>query len=309
MNSKDFGTAQNRERIYIVCFRKDIDAATFDFPAPSDENFFIRDILEYAPIPSKYYLSEVYLETLRKHKQRHAAAGNGFGVASSSALEYLDRDGRNVFKQLVSYSSPAVVASANGVLFCDLGTEKLVWVNADGEKLDVTPYDEVLTVSMNERGSVALTTAAAGYKGLVSVYDSAGKLLYQWWSGSGYVLDAVLSPDDKQLAVLCAESGGGRLHVLRLDSETERSVTAFPDELPFDLAFLGNDALCAVSQETLTFLTGDGTVKERFVFGDYYLMDYAFGDSFAAVYVSAYRSGGAFSETTQTRGLYYRGVE
>ena len=79
LNSKDFGTAQNRERIYIVCFRKDIDAATFDFPAPSDENFFIRDILEYAPIPSKYYLSEVYLETLRKHKQRHAAAGNGFG--------------------------------------------------------------------------------------------------------------------------------------------------------------------------------------------------------------------------------------
>lgn len=27
----------------------------------------------------KYYLSDVYLESLRKHKQRHKAKGNGFG--------------------------------------------------------------------------------------------------------------------------------------------------------------------------------------------------------------------------------------
>ena len=79
LNSKDFGLAQNRERIYIVCFRKDIATENFDFPAPIDGNFSIKDILEYAPVPSKYYLSDVYLETLRKHKARHEAAGNGFG--------------------------------------------------------------------------------------------------------------------------------------------------------------------------------------------------------------------------------------
>ena len=35
--------------------------------------------MEDSPIASKYYLSETYLETLRKHKARHEAAGNGFG--------------------------------------------------------------------------------------------------------------------------------------------------------------------------------------------------------------------------------------
>ena len=79
LNSKDFGLAQNRERIYIVCFRKDIAPENFTFPTPTDEKFFIRDILEYAPIASKYYISEIYLETLRKHRKRHEAAGNGFG--------------------------------------------------------------------------------------------------------------------------------------------------------------------------------------------------------------------------------------
>ena len=35
--------------------------------------------MEDAPISSKYYLSDVYLETLRKHRARHEAAGHGFG--------------------------------------------------------------------------------------------------------------------------------------------------------------------------------------------------------------------------------------
>ena len=30
-------------------------------------------------VPSKYYLSDVYMETLRQHKARHASKGNGFG--------------------------------------------------------------------------------------------------------------------------------------------------------------------------------------------------------------------------------------
>lgn len=79
LNSRDFGLAQNRERIYIVCFRNDIAPKNFSFPTPTDEKFFIEDILDCAPIDSKYYLSDVYLETLREHKRRHEAAGHGFG--------------------------------------------------------------------------------------------------------------------------------------------------------------------------------------------------------------------------------------
>ena len=79
LNSRDFGLAQNRERIYLVCFKNEIAPEKFDFPAPTDENFSLRDVLDYPPIPAKYYLSDVYLETLRKHRARHEAAGNGFG--------------------------------------------------------------------------------------------------------------------------------------------------------------------------------------------------------------------------------------
>lgn len=79
LNSRDFGVPQNRERIYIVCFRKDIDASGFRFPEPTDTSKRICDILDEAPIPSRYYLSDVYVETLRQHRARHEAKGHGFG--------------------------------------------------------------------------------------------------------------------------------------------------------------------------------------------------------------------------------------
>lgn len=79
LNSKDFGVPQNRERIYIVAFRNDIAPSVFDFPKPIDQSKKIKDIIEENPVPAKYYLSAVYLETLKRHKERHQAKGHGFG--------------------------------------------------------------------------------------------------------------------------------------------------------------------------------------------------------------------------------------
>ncbi len=79
LNSKDFGVPQNRERIYIVCFRNDIDCSTFEFPVGTEDKATIKSILEDAPISPKYYLSDVYLQTLINHKERHKSKGNGFG--------------------------------------------------------------------------------------------------------------------------------------------------------------------------------------------------------------------------------------
>ena len=79
LNSKDYGVPQNRERIYIVAFRNDIDCSGFRFPEPTNPNTCISDILEEGPVSVKYYLSDVYLETLRRHRARHEAAGHGFG--------------------------------------------------------------------------------------------------------------------------------------------------------------------------------------------------------------------------------------
>lgn len=79
INAKDFGVPQNRERIFIVGFRKDLRIEDFKYPEPSGIQTAFKDIREKETVPTKYYLSTQYIDTLRKHKQRHEDKGNGFG--------------------------------------------------------------------------------------------------------------------------------------------------------------------------------------------------------------------------------------
>jgi DNA (cytosine-5)-methyltransferase 1 len=79
MNAKNFGVPQNRERIFIVGFRKDLGITEFNYPQAIDDNPVLEDVLEEDVVSTKYYLSTTYLNTLKNHKARHASKGNGFG--------------------------------------------------------------------------------------------------------------------------------------------------------------------------------------------------------------------------------------
>ena len=79
LNSRDFGVPQNRERIYIVAFRNDIESGNFEFPKPTDSSKVLEDIIEENPVCARYYLSVKYVDTLRRHRARHEAKGHGFG--------------------------------------------------------------------------------------------------------------------------------------------------------------------------------------------------------------------------------------
>ncbi len=79
LNAKNFGVPQNRERIFIVGFRKNLKITDFEYPQPTNKNKVLKDILEDREVSVKYYLSTTYMQTLRKHKARHKNKGNGFG--------------------------------------------------------------------------------------------------------------------------------------------------------------------------------------------------------------------------------------
>ena len=79
INAKDFGVPQNRERIYIVGFRKDLNICKFEYPKPTKIDVSFADVKERNVVPTRYYLSTQYVQTLINHKERHESKGNGFG--------------------------------------------------------------------------------------------------------------------------------------------------------------------------------------------------------------------------------------
>ena len=77
LNAKNYGVPQNRERVFIISIRKDIDKGTFEFPKPFESNKRLKDLLEETA-DEKYFLSEKAIRGFIAHNERHMEKGTGF---------------------------------------------------------------------------------------------------------------------------------------------------------------------------------------------------------------------------------------
>ena len=57
LNSKDYGVPQNRERVFIVSIRKDVDTDTFKFPEGFPLQLRLKDVLE-DEVDEKFYIND-----------------------------------------------------------------------------------------------------------------------------------------------------------------------------------------------------------------------------------------------------------
>lgn len=56
LNAKNYGVPQNRERVYVIIIKKEMDNGNFNFPAPFDNGIRLKDILE-DEVDEKYYIN------------------------------------------------------------------------------------------------------------------------------------------------------------------------------------------------------------------------------------------------------------
>lgn len=82
LNAKDFGIPQNRERVFIVSIRKDIDTGTFKFPEGFPLELKLKDMLE-EDVEEKFFMDKEFelLET----------TGNVVGMLNMKADECIRR--------------------------------------------------------------------------------------------------------------------------------------------------------------------------------------------------------------------------
>ncbi len=205
LNARDFGVPQNRERIYIVGFRADLvaiaDGGTktrggikineFSYPAPTDKTKVFRDVMEPNPVPSKYYLSNQYLDTLIAHRKRHEDKGHGFGY------EVIDKD-KDV---------------ANAIVTGGMGRERNLII--DTRQTDLTPTTHIKS-EYNNQGIRRMTPREWGeLQGYPTIFpDEQGRLFripvadasaYKQF-GNSVAVPAIQATADQLLNVLRAHN-------------------------------------------------------------------------------------------------------
>lgn len=76
LNAKNYGIPQNRERVFVVSIRKDIDTDSFEFPKPIPLRKRLKDMLEVT-VDDKYYLSDKMVNYLHITTEKNKARNNG----------------------------------------------------------------------------------------------------------------------------------------------------------------------------------------------------------------------------------------
>lgn len=119
INGKDCGVPQNRERVFVIAIRKDIDTEKYEFPNPFDNGLRLRDILDNA-VEEKYYLSE---KATRKFSFFDKSKGEEIKVAGTinpdkniqNRVRVLDPSGISQGLRATDYKDPVKIITRNEI--------------------------------------------------------------------------------------------------------------------------------------------------------------------------------------------------
>ena len=116
LNAKDYGVPQNRERVFVVSIRKDVDTHGYTFPEPFKLNRRLKDVLE-TNVDEKYYLKqelvETFVERLAKREVSNTIRCGGAGSIDQKHTWDLvvASTQKNAYKGSTDGSSPCLTAA------------------------------------------------------------------------------------------------------------------------------------------------------------------------------------------------------
>ena len=104
LNAKNYGVPQNRERIFVICVRKDADNSLFSFPQGFDNGLRLKDLLE-DEVDEKYYLSQEIQDRFKMNGSEDVNR-NELNVVGSSAPDF-----RTIGQRDITYGTNGVMST------------------------------------------------------------------------------------------------------------------------------------------------------------------------------------------------------
>jgi DNA (cytosine-5)-methyltransferase 1 len=92
LNATDYKIPQNRERVFIISIRKDIDNQLFEFPQPFNLEQTVEDFLELE-VDEKYYLSEKMINYISATNEKWTGNNNGALINKTIASTLNTKEG------------------------------------------------------------------------------------------------------------------------------------------------------------------------------------------------------------------------
>lgn len=116
LNAKNYGIPQNRERVYLIFIRKDLDNGQFKFPEPFDNGIRLKDILE-DEVDEKFYLSDEKVQKFLSNfnQSELPVTTRNSDTASTIRATYYKNGERNVCENIENGNGYEGIVESNNV--------------------------------------------------------------------------------------------------------------------------------------------------------------------------------------------------
>ena len=226
----------------------------------------------------------------------HFASLDGSLVSvSMHQLTVLDEKNRTLYDESVKFQTPSLQSRGGRAVAYDVGGTEVYVLSDKGLVYKLDCAGEVLNASLNQKGWLTVVCGESGCKAAVRVYDAEGEAVFAFRSSDRFVMTAALSADSRTLAAVTMgqENGVFASYVVfyRVNSDKEAGRCTLRGSVVYDLTAAGS-GFCAVTEEQMCFLSGDGVMTAAYDYGGDYLRRVSVSDDgYAAVLLGRYRTG------------------
>lgn len=193
---------------------------------------------------------------------------------SRDGISYLDQKGSEVWNQPYQIQNPVVDVNETSGAVADKGGNAILVFNEEGLRGEIETDLPIERISVSEQGIVSVILIDEGSSQILC-YDAAGNILVEHKTsvnGTGYPMDAALSPDGEILQVLYLYTQDGTI-TSRVayynfgqegESETDHQVTEqeYKDVVMADGFFMNQSVSAAVGDNMLTIFRGKSVPEE-----------------------------------------------
>lgn len=231
---------------------------------------------------------------------RFAALGDSLVVLSDTEVQILDSDGQQIYAASVGgMKSPALAKGGGRVAAYDVGGTELYVLDEKGElaHLSADAQEPYLSVTLNDKGYMAVTAEKKGAKGCVSVYNEHVKKVFEFNSSERFVTTAAVTEDCRRLAAvtLGQEDSVFVSSIVLYDLTKEEPQNSYSVENGLVLAITADSrGITTLSDTCLSVADEDGKLTGGYDYTGEYLRGYDLGgDGFSVLALNRYQSGSA----------------
>lgn len=189
-------------------------------------------------------------------------------VVGNNYITGYDSNAKENFDESVSLKSAITDVAGD---YCVVGESygtKIYLINGTEKVWEDEIQGNILEVSVNKNGYVAVVYKQTGYKSLVRIIDPEGKFLFTSYLASTYALDVEISNDNKELAIAEIDADGIKIQsavklidINKAEQESVKKLSLKDNALIVDIEYTDKNKLMILTDSEVNFAENGNLVN------------------------------------------------